>query len=304
MSKLAFNKIIPTFIISLFIYSPLFSLSKQQKNKLKVYNKVLIAISEKTSKSYAEKLILNPKVRINKKLILLNIDQPNSKKYMRDSLNKKALYKGIKFLKKYKHKFNETEKNYSIDKEVILAILYIETNFNLRKAKYNVFNAYLSLTFADHPQYLKQNLKIISRKYRHLSKKKLKIKKEKLIKDSKRRAKWALNELKMLIEVAKKLKRPVLSIKGSFAGAMGYPQFIPSSYMNYAVDGNGDKFIDLFNIYDAIESVANYLRSVGYKSKNLKSKKTALYHYNHNIDYVNFVLEYAKRIKKITKKTN
>ncbi len=298
ISKLYFKKIILTFI-SLFIYSSLFGLSKQQTDKLLFYNKVLLVISKARSESYAKKVILDPRVKINTKLILLNIDQPNIKNYMRNSLSKRAVDKGLRFLRKYKHKFNEVEKRYSVDKEIILAILYIETNFNLKKANYNVFNAYLNLSFADHPYYLDKGLKLIGKKYKHLSNRKLKVKKERFIRVSKNKSKWALNELKILIEVSKKLKKPILNIKGSFAGAMGYPQFIPSSYMRYAVDGNGDKFIDLFNIYDAIESVANYLQSVGYRQKDLKSKKLAIYDYNHNTNYVNFVLEYAKIVKRI-----
>ncbi len=60
-----------------------------------------------------------------------------------------------------------------------------------------------------------------------------------------------------------------LDLKGSFAGAMGYGQFMPSSYKQYAVDFNGDGHINLWDPVDAIGSVANYFKQHGWVSGDL-----------------------------------
>ena len=85
-----------------------------------------------------------------------------------------------------------------------------------------------------------------------------------------------------------------LAIKGSWAGAFGLCQFVPSAYLNYAVDGNGDERVDLFNVVDALASVANYLQCNGWENGSLEKKRKAIYAYNHCDNYVRAVLAYAK----------
>lgn len=288
-------------ITILFLSSLTFSLTKAEKKKLVFYDKIITALSQVAPKQKIQKLILNRRVRFRPKLILLNLNQPNSKKYFNDSLGKKAVLKGKRFFKRYHKTLAKVEKKFSVDKEVIVAILYIESNFKPHKARYNVFNAYSSLAYADHPIYLKRNLKKIKRIYRKLSPEKFILKKKEFIERSKWKAEWAINQLIALFSVAQKMKLSILKIKGSFAGAIGYPQFIPSSYLKYAVDGNNDNFIDLYNIHDAIASVGNYLNIVGYKKGNLESQRQAIHHYNKHWDYVQVVIDYAKLLNKSDK---
>ena len=91
-----------------------------------------------------------------------------------------------------------------------------------------------------------------------------------------KKAKWAVNELKSLAKIYKKGQMDILNIRGSWAGAFGLTQFLPSSYLRCAVDGNGDKKIDLYNVDDAIYSVANYLSLAGW-SNNPKDQRKAVY---------------------------
>ncbi len=83
-----------------------------------------------------------------------------------------------------------------------------------------------------------------------------------------------------------------LSVKGSWAGALGFPQFMPAS-LRWAEDGNGDGKIDLFDMDDAIASVGKYLSSAGFK----KSARDAVYDYNHEAAYVEGVLAFAAALK-------
>ena len=86
-------------------------------------------------------------------------------------------------------------------------------------------------------------------------------------------------------------------MKGSWAGAFGICQFIPSSYVRFAVDGNGDGVIDLFDFRDAVASIANYLKAHGWENGRLEAKRQAIYAYNHCDSYVDAVLAYAKATK-------
>ena len=86
------------------------------------------------------------------------------------------------------------------------------------------------------------------------------------------------------------------TMKGSWAGAFGIPQFMPSSYVIFAVDDNGDGKVDLYDYPDAFASIANYLRRVGWKTGNEKKMRRAVYNYNHEKAYVNAVFSYAEKI--------
>lgn len=84
-----------------------------------------------------------------------------------------------------------------------------------------------------------------------------------------------------------------LTVKGSWAGALGFPQFMPAS-LRWAEDGDGDGAIDLYDFDDAIASVARYLAAHGWA----KSPRQAVWGYNHEDAYVDGVLAYATALKK------
>jgi membrane-bound lytic murein transglycosylase B len=102
----------------------------------------------------------------------------------------------------------------------------------------------------------------------------------------------ARRNLVVLIRQCKTRGIDPLSVKGSWAGALGFPQFMPAS-LRWADDGNGDGKIDLFEMDDAIASVGKYLQEAGFK----KSRKDAVYNYNHEQAYVDGVLAFADALK-------
>ncbi|BAN98042.1 lytic murein transglycosylase B [Plautia stali symbiont] len=81
-----------------------------------------------------------------------------------------------------------------------------------------------------------------------------------------RRAAYFSSELETFLLMARTEQDDPLDLRGSFAGAMGYGQFMPSSYKQYAVDFNGDGHINLWDPVDAIGSVANYFKAHGWRS--------------------------------------
>jgi len=177
-------------------------------------------------------------------------------------LTKKSVERGRKVLTDNYDVLTRVENSYGVDKEIIIAILRIETNFNKYVGKYPIFNSLLTLAVIEN-----------------------------------RRSVWAEGELAELLRISKYLNTDPLSIKGSWAGAFGMAQFIPSSYTKYAVDGNGDGTIDLFDFSDATASIANYLTSHGWEKNSPEKNWKAVYAYNHCDEYVRAVFAYAKALK-------
>ena len=148
-------------------------------------------------------------------------------------LKNKRIVDGKKFIKKNIDTLERAEKEFGVPKEIITAILGVETNFGNNMGGYRVIDSLTTLGF-----------------------------------DDPRRSKFFRSELIQLFLLTRENNLDILKIKGSYAGAMGYSQFISSSYRAYAIDYDGDGYIDLFNsIDDAIGSIANYLKRHGWKKE-------------------------------------
>ena len=151
---------------------------------------------------------------------------------------------GRMFLYDNKEILEKVEKEYGVDKEVIVAILGVETNYGLSKGKYRAIDALSTLSFEYYP-----------------------------------RNNFFKNELKSYLRYTYKNNLSPFDIKSSWAGAIGYSQFIPSSILAYGVDYDNDGKIDLINSSaDAVASVANYLKNHGFKSNKYYFDKVAVNH--------------------------
>ncbi len=138
---------------------------------------------------------------------------------------------GVKFYHEYQSALLRAESEYGVSASVIVAIIGVETSYGANRGNWAVVDALSTLSF-EYP----------------------------------RRADFFSNELQKFLTIAYQMNQDPFSFKGSYAGAMGYPQFMPSSYMAYAVDFDGDGIKDLWNNpVDAIGSVANYLAKHGWK---------------------------------------
>ena len=134
---------------------------------------------------------------------------------------------GLEFYRRYADSLRRAELEYGVPAQVIAAIIGVETRYGRHKGSYRVIDALSTLAF-DYPP----------------------------------RAKFFRGELREYLLMTREQGLPVAELKGSYAGAMGYGQFIPSSYRAYAVDFDGDGTADIIdNPVDAIGSVANYFRA-------------------------------------------
>lgn len=151
-------------------------------------------------------------------------------KYRPIFMTDKRINDGIKFYKQYENDFIRAEETYGVDRFVIAAIIGVETGYGQNRGSWKVVDALSTLAF-DYP----------------------------------RRAAFFSGELASFFKILNENGGDPFSYKGSYAGAMGYPQFMPSSYLAYAVDFDGDGKRDLWNNpVDAIGSVGNYLMKAGW----------------------------------------
>jgi len=146
-------------------------------------------------------------------------------------VNPKRIDGGMKFWLKHADALERAEKLYGVPQEIIISVIGVETLYGRQAGNFRTLDALTTLTF-DYP----------------------------------RRVEFFRSELEQYLLLAREQNFDMLSIRASYAGALGIPQFMPSSYRKNAVDFNGDGKIDLMTgADDAIGSVANYLRQHGWK---------------------------------------
>ena len=110
--------------------------------------------------------------------------------------------------------------------------------------------------------------------------------------------KMAYKELKAFLKYTAKEKMDPIGINGSYAGAMGIAQFVPSNILAFAKDGDSDGHVDLFNHADAITSIANYLKHYGWHPGiGRKKAHKIIFLYNHSNYYVDTIFKISKLLK-------
>lgn len=178
-------------------------------------------------------------------------------------LKPESIESGKRIIAENKELFERLESFYGVPANYIVAIIRVETNFKEHLGEYDVFNSLYTMA---------------------------------LLSKRSKRVRMAGRELVTWVKTCKQWGIDPFAVKGSWAGAFGIPQFMPSSYVMFAVDHNNDGIIDLYDYPDAFASVANYLRRVGWQTGNVKKMRRAVYRYNHQKAYVNAVFAYAESI--------
>ena len=188
---------------------------------------------------FEESFVINVLKQAKKRKTALNsVARPAEKTKTWDDyraifLKKKRISDGKKFIQNNITVLERAEKEFGVPKEVITAILGVETDYGNIMGSYRVIDSLTTLGF-----------------------------------DDPRRSKFFKSELIQFFILTRENNLDILKVKGSYAGAMGYGQFISSSYRAYAIDFDGDGYVDLFNsLEDAIGSTASYLKRHGWKKE-------------------------------------
>ena len=156
----------------------------------------------------------------------------DTKTYIDKRTSEKKQSKGINFYRDNKDLIDLVESEFNIEKELLLSLMGIETNFGTYVGKMDILSSLATLSY------------------------------------DKRRSEFFTKELITLLRLIEKNQIDYKTLYGSWAGAFGYFQFMPSTITNYAIDHNKDDKIDLKNNEDAYPSAANYLKKIGWKKNN------------------------------------
>ena len=149
--------------------------------------------------------------------------------YIKKRSSKKKIKNGVKLYKEEKLIIDKVEKEFQVEKELLLALMGIETNFGKYLGKMDIISSLATLSF------------------------------------DKRRSDFFTKELLILLSLVDKKIVNKNILYGSWAGAFGNFQFMPRTILNYAIDFNKNKEIELKKTEDSFASAANYLKKIGWK---------------------------------------
>lgn len=205
-------------------------------------------------------------------------------------LNPSRLSSAHDFYETWKPILKKAEDQYKVDGRIITTIMYVETGFGKNTGKHMVINRLSRLANIADPDNLNFNI-------RRLQKAKPGTTEEQVIKRAKYLEETFYPEVLALFRLASVRKLNLHSLQGSPAGAFGLPQFLPSSYVKFAIDGNKNGLISLFETEDSIFSVANFLSNYGWKNDgSFDEKIDVLWNYNRSRPYGETILKIAEKL--------
>lgn len=208
-----------------------------------------------------------------------------------DQFTEKApIQKAKEYLSTHQAAFDRVETDTGVEREVITAILLVETRLGDYFGSSSILNTLSTMAALNEPGVLEVFWDKVPPER--------KLTRSAFEKKARDKSAWAYNELKALLKYARRENMAPQKIIGSYAGAMGIAQFMPSNALTLAVDGNRDGRIDLFDNEDAIASVANYL--IHHKWRPGLERDAAynvILHYNRSSYYANTILKIVELLK-------
>lgn len=213
--------------------------------------------------------------------------------FSRVFLTEKRVQRGVDFLEEKKDLLSRAERTYGVAPKDIVSILMWESGLGEFTGNYRVFNVLVAqlLYLEEAQQEAVRRIKAEGETDPLASAAVAKRQEERFARIRRR----CVGNLVALLRQSKATGVDPLSLHGSWAGAIGYPQFMPAS-MPHAADGDGDGTIDLHSWPDAIMSVAKYLNERGKYGPNDAARRKAIFSYNPIDSYVNGVIKYAEAV--------
>ena len=287
-NKNKFQKIIISLVIVFFLPGYTWAVNKNNSHHFEPLQKKLIQDGFDAEK--IKSLYDRPQVHFEADGVTVLFTYSESKVNYDQFSNDWSIDKAKQYMAEHMDALERTEKAYGVDKNVITAILLVESSLGKTLGTRSALNTLSTLASLMYP-------KARSEFYTMIPKDK-KTSRKKYEQSAQRKSKWAYAELKALLEYADQQGFDPAEIPGSFAGAMGLAQFMPTSILAYGRDGDNDGTIDLLTHADAMASIANYLKSHGWRPGISRQKaEKVIHHYNHSEYYVNAILKIAKRLE-------
>jgi membrane-bound lytic murein transglycosylase B len=204
----------------------------------------------------------------------------------------------LRFYQAYKGYFRAAEQRYGVPQSIVLSLLQIETGCGKNTGNQRVFPGLARLASAAAPENVARNFERKQNTLRKISFTAVNERAQVL-------QNLFLAHTSAAIDVARAMHVHPLELRGSGAGAIGIPQFLPGNIDRFGIDGDKNGSVDMFSPPDAIFSVANFLNAEGWqlspgqkKALSLKQKRQILKTYNRSDPYVSTVLAMAAALQK------
>ena len=191
----------------------------------------------------------------------------------------------------HEEEFRAAEREHGVPASVVAAIIHIESGCGRNTGSDVVLYRLARLAMANEPANLRDNIERLTAGSSDPSTERLTRERAQYLEDT------FYPEVLATFQIADRLDMDPLSLRGSGSGAFGMPQFLPRSYLNYGVDGDGNGRISLYDPEDAIPSCANYLAVHGWKpGLSRVERRHVIWFYNRSDAYIDAVLELADRL--------
>ncbi|MFO7557602.1 MAG: lytic murein transglycosylase [Desulfobacterales bacterium] len=276
------------FLFIVFCALPSYALSGMEKKHFDLLGERLV--KDGFNREHIERIYSSPRVHLETKGIALFSVHSEAKLNYNQFLSKSNIRKAKAYLSSHREALQNAEKEFGVEKEIITAVILVETRLGTFFGNSFILNTLSTMAVLSDPKSRDFVWERMAKSEKHNRK------------DfeawADRKTEWAYKELKAFLEYTQKENLDPLTIKGSYAGAMGIGQFMPSNALKLGRDGNKDGRIDLFNHADAIASIANYLKAHGWKPGiKREAKYQVLLRYNYSKYYANTLLEIAASLK-------
>ncbi|MCP4714561.1 MAG: lytic murein transglycosylase [Deltaproteobacteria bacterium] len=240
---------------------------------------------------YLEQVFADSRVRFIPGLVRSNIVNKEYAASYKRFLKPVAIGMAKRFARKWRTRLDNVGKAAGVDPEVVVAILLVETSLGQYLGSEPVTSIFASLVLENHGE----RRKAFGRRLEGSPDR------DRMLQRLEAKASWARKELRALLAMHQQRNIDIFSLKGSYAGAFGIPQFLPSSYLQWGADGDRSNSVDLFYVPDAIVSVGSYLKAHGWQpGLDHEANRKAIWQYNHSRVYVDTVLAVAKRLRDVT----
>lgn len=247
-------------------------------------------ISDGFDKTAIEALFSKKEVFFNPSGVSLFFIHSESSLNYDQFISDESIAKAAAYMETHNTDLENAQQKYGVDKTIITAIILVETRLGTYLGKRSVFNTLATMAALTEDPLIEKIWEAIPEDKKPT--------REDFLKKVKRRTQWGYNELKALLKYATRENLDPVELNGSYAGAMGISQFMPSNALTLARDGNQDGSVNLFHHADAIHSIANYLKHYGWKPDIPQQKKhEILFKYNHSNYYVDALLKISDRLK-------
>lgn len=203
-----------------------------------------------------------------------------------------SLHKAEEYIQQHRDWLEKAEAEYQVEKEIITAILLVETKLGTSVGNTSTLNILSSMAALAEPDIREMLWRALSDT--------TDMTRDDYQKKAAQKSQWAYSELTAFLTYVDREKIPTpVDVPGSYAGAIGISQFMPSNILKLGVDGDQDGQFNLFTHADAIFSVANYLRYHGWKPGiSSDEARKVLYAYNHSTYYVDILMQLFSALKK------